>query len=203
MQLNKYAILKNLLYMKKEKLMSNIWVISDTHFFHENILKFTDSTTGELVRGGRFSSVNEMNECMLDNWNSVVSPGDKVYHLGDVTMGHNEEFLKFWPKLNGSKRLIVGNHDDIKFLSTGGLFAKVQMWRMFPEFGLMFSHVPLHINSLYRYPSKDSTETFEPVAMLNVHGHLHQNPSPEGPYRNVSVEAIDYTPINIEELRII
>lgn len=183
--------------------MSNIWVISDTHFFHENILKFTDSTTGELVRGGRFSSVNEMNECMLDNWNSVVSPGDKVYHLGDVTMGHNEEFLKFWPKLNGSKRLIVGNHDDIKFLSTGGLFAKVQMWRMFPEFGLMFSHVPLHINSLYRYPSKDSTETFEPVAMLNVHGHLHQIPSPEGPYRNVSVEAIDYTPINIEELRII
>src|SRR6056297_2500022 len=113
--------------------MSDIWVISDTHFFHSNILKFTDSTTGKLIRGSRFDSVEEMNECMLDNWNSVVKPGDKVYHLGDVFIGPKEDFQKFWPKLNGGKRLIVGNHDDIKFLASGGFFQKVQMWRMFPE----------------------------------------------------------------------
>jgi calcineurin-like phosphoesterase family protein len=182
--------------------MKDIWVISDTHFRHENILKFTDSTTGALVRGDRFADVDAMDEHMIEQWNSVVKQGDIVYHLGDVVIGDKEWFKKNWPRLNGSKRLIVGNHDDIPFLSSGGFFKKVQMWRMFPEFGLMFSHVPLHINSLYRYPPKDSTETFEPVAMLNVHGHIHQNPSPEGPYRNVSVEAINYTPVNIEELRI-
>jgi calcineurin-like phosphoesterase family protein len=181
--------------------MKDIWVISDTHFRHENILKFTDSTTGALVRGDRFADVDAMDEHMIEQWNSVVKQGDIVYHLGDVVIGDKEWFKKNWPRLNGSKRLIVGNHDDIPFLSSGGFFKKVQMWRMFPEFGLMFSHVPLHINSLYRYPPKDSTETFEPVAMLNVHGHIHQNPSPEGPYRNVSVEAINYTPVNIEELR--
>jgi calcineurin-like phosphoesterase family protein len=144
-----------------------------------------------------------MDEYMVEQWNSTVKPGDKVYHLGDVMFGDREYFQKLWPKLHGQKRLIVGNHDDIKFLAGGSFFQKVSMWRMFPEFGLMLSHVPLHINSLYRYPPKDNTETFEPVAMLNVHGHIHQNPSPEGPYRNVSVEAIDYTPVNIEELRII
>ena len=181
--------------------MSNIWVISDTHFRHSNILNFIDHNTGKLVRP-MFTDVDAMDEHIIERWNSVVRPGDKVYHLGDVVMGDQEWFKKNWPRLNGSKRLIVGNHDDIKFLVGGGFFQKVSMWRMFPEFGLMFSHVPLHINSLYRYPSKDSTEKFEPEIMLNVHGHLHQNPSPEGPYRNVCVETVNYTPINIEELRI-
>ena len=182
--------------------MRDIFVTSDTHFRHANILTFTDSTTGALIRGNRFADVDAMDEHMIERWNSVVKPGDIVYHLGDVVMGDREWFKKNWPRLNGSKRLIVGNHDDIPFLASGGFFKKVSMWRMFPEFGLMLSHVPLHINSLYRYPSKDSDETFELVAMLNVHGHIHQNPSPEGPYRNVSVEVTDYTPVNIEDLRI-
>lgn len=180
----------------------DIWVISDTHLFHENILKFKDSATGKLFRGELFDSVKEMNDYMLEKWNSVVKPGDIVYHLGDVVIGSKEEFKTLWPKFNGSKRLIVGNHDDIPFLSSGGFFKKVQMWRMFPEFGLMFSHVPLHSSSLLRHIDKTKLYPDGCETMLNVHGHIHQNPSPEGPYRNVSVEAINYTPINIEELRI-
>jgi calcineurin-like phosphoesterase family protein len=179
----------------------DIWVISDTHFRHINILKFTDSQSGELVRPG-FADVDEMDEHMIERWNSVVKQGDIVYHLGDVLLGDKEWFKKNWPRLNGSKRLIVGNHDDIKFLAGGGFFAKVGMWRMFPEFGLMFSHVPLHESSLLRYVDKTAEWPEGHETLLNVHGHIHQNPSPEGPYRNVSVEAIDYTPVNIEELRI-
>lgn len=182
--------------------MSDIWVISDTHFHHANILKFTDAE-GNLVRGSRFQTVEEMDECMLENWNSVVKPGDKVYHLGDVMMGTHEQFRKFWPKLNGSKRLIVGNHDDIKYLAQNGFFAKIQMWRMFPEFGLLLSHVPVHETSARRYPPKDNPESVTEVfQMLNVHGHIHQNASPTEYHRCVCVEHIDYTPINIEELRI-
>lgn len=183
--------------------MRDIWVTSDTHFRHANILKFTDSTTGALVRP-QFADVDAMDEHMIEQWNSVVKKGDIVYHLGDVVIGDKEWFKKNWPRLNGSKRLIVGNHDDIKFLASGGFFAKVSMWRMFPEFGLMLSHVPLHEKSLYRYPSKDGgdCELTEPVPLLNVHGHIHQNPSPAGPYRCVCVEQTNYTPVNIEELRI-
>jgi calcineurin-like phosphoesterase family protein len=180
----------------------DIWVISDTHFRHENILKFTDSTTGDLIRGNRFSSVDEMDEHMIERWNSVVKKGDIVYHLGDVVMGDKEWFKKNWPRVNGSKRLIVGNHDDIPFLSAGGFFKKVSMWRMFPEFGLMLSHVPLHPSNLLRMTKHDGKWPDDSETLLNIHGHIHQNPSPEGPYRNMSVEAIDYTPVNIEELRI-
>lgn len=184
--------------------MRDIFVTSDSHFRHANILKFVDTATGKLVRGDRFSDVDEMDEHMIERWNSVVKQGDIVYHLGDVVMGDQDWFKKNWPRLKGRKRLIVGNHDDIKFLASGGFFQKVQLWRMFTEFGLLLSHVPLHINSLYRYASKDELAPIymEPELMLNVHGHIHQNPSPEGPYKCVCVEQTDYTPVNIEELRI-
>lgn len=183
--------------------MGNIWIISDTHFGHENLLKFKDSA-GNLVRGHLFASSKEMDDHMIDCWNSVVKPGDKVYHLGDVFFGDRDYFQKMWPKLHGQKRLIVGNHDDIKYLSSGGFFAKVQMWRMFPEFGLVLSHVPLHPSSIMYYGSKDSGSLLtEPKQLLNVHGHIHQNPSPLGNYKNVCVEMINYTPVNIEDIRII
>ena len=180
----------------------NIWVVSDTHIGHENILKFKDSTTGNLIRGHLFSNVNEMDEYILEKWNSVVKPGDIVYHLGDVMICDKERFKKMWPKFHGSKRLIVGNHDDIKFLSSGGFFQKVQMWRMFPEFGLMLSHVPLHESNLLRLVDKSGAYPDDCTTLKNLHGHIHQNPSPKGPYQNMSVEVIDYTPINIEELRV-
>ena len=172
--------------------MSDIWVTSDTHWNHVNILKFTDSNTGKLIRP-EFKDVVDMNETMIRNWNSVVKPGDKVYHLGDVFFGEKDWFQSMWPRLNGSKRLIVGNHDDIKYLSSGGFFAKVQMWRMFSEFGLLLSHVPLHESSLLRGSKNEKP-------MLNVHGHIHQNKSPKGFYKCVCVEQTNYTPVHIEEL---
>lgn len=162
--------------------------ISDTHFFHANILRFKDDA-GNLTRPG-FADVNEMNDVMLERWNQIVRKGDRVYHLGDVFMGQREEFQKFWPRLAGQKSLIVGNHDDIPYLSKGGFFRKVQMWRKFTEYGLMLSHVPLHESSL----------GWRGNTLLNVHGHIHHNDSPPGPYLNVSVEKTDYRPVELDEL---
>lgn len=178
----------------------DIWIISDTHLGHENILKFTDSTTGNPVRGHLFDNVDQMDEYILEKWNSVVKQGDIVYHLGDVFMGDKDRFKRQWPKFNGSKRLILGNHDDAKFLSSGGFFKKVSMWRMFPEFGLMLSHVPLHESNLLRLKEKSGKWPDDCAPMLNVMGHIHQNPAPEGPYRCVCVEQTDYTPVHIETL---
>ena len=168
----------------------NIWVTSDTHFNHENILKFK-TKDGSKVRD--FESVTHMNEAIIERWNSKVKPGDKVYHLGDVFFGDKESFKTLWPRLNGSKRLVVGNHDDVKFLSSGGFFQKVYLWRMFKEHGLLLTHVPVH-------PSTLGEARFREETMLNVHGHIHQNPSPEGPYRCVCVEQTNYYPVNLEEL---
>lgn len=171
------------------KMAKDIWVISDTHLNHYNIVH-------KFGRNNKFQSVDEMNDYILHKWNSVVKPGDKVYHLGDVFFGSKEWFAKNWPKFHGSKRLIVGNHDDIKYLSQGSFFNKIMMWRMFPDWGLLLTHVPVH-------PSTLGESRFTGVPMKNVHGHIHQNPSPPGPYKCVCVEQphMNYTPINIEELR--
>ena len=142
-----------------------------------------------------FSTVEEMDEALMDNWNSVVKPGDKVYHLGDVTFGSKENYIKnIHKRLNGKKRLIVGNHDDVKFLAP--YFEKVMLWRMFPDWGLLMTHVPVHRSTL-------GEDRFDGKGMINLHGHIHQNPSPEGPYKCVCVEQphMNYTPMNIEELK--
>jgi calcineurin-like phosphoesterase family protein len=179
----------------------DICIISDTHFIHENILRFTGND-GNPIRPG-FDSVDHMNEYMIERWNSVVKPEDIVYHLGDVFIGPKDKFLPLFKQLNGSKRLIVGNHDDAKFMAKKELFTKILMWRMFREFGLLFTHVPVHESSLRRGPSGHEYDPeYNKNMMLNVHGHIHQNESPPGPYRCVCVEQIDYTPVNIEDLRI-
>ena len=169
--------------------MRNIWVISDTHFNHANILSFTDKN-GNLIRPG-FDSVDHMNEHMIEKWNSQVKDGDIIYHLGDVFIGDKEKFQQLWPRLNGKKRLVVGNHDDIKYMVNGKFFSKISMWRTFKEFGLLLTHVPVDINSIIRVGEGGK----------NVHGHLHQNQSPTKHHINVSVEQINYTPVNIDSIR--
>ena len=175
----------------------DIWVISDTHFDHANILTFSDRE-GKPTRGDRFTDVEDMTEQMIANWNSVVKPGDKVYHLGDVLFGtRKQEWMdKNFPRLNGQKRLIVGNHDNIKFMAAGGWWGKIDLWRMFPEFGLLLTHIPVHNSTL------GEGHRFGDGPMTNVHGHIHQNPPPSANHRCVSVEQINYTPINLEELRV-
>jgi calcineurin-like phosphoesterase family protein len=89
--------------------------------------------------------------------------------------------------------LIVGNHDNIKLLSQW--FSEVMLWRDFSEFGLLLTHVPVHQSTL------KENHRFGDGSMVNVHGHIHQNASPVGPYKCVCVEQTNYTPVNIDELR--
>lgn len=175
--------------------MKDIWLISDTHFNHANILNFRDSWTNELIRPG-FKNVEEMDEKLIDNWNSVVKDGDIVYHLGDVVMGDRDAWMKKnWARLRGSKRLIVGNHDDIKSLVKGNYFKKVYLQRKMPEQGIIMTHLPI---------DKWSAGSGSPtnwIQLVNVHGHIHQNDSPPGPYVNVSVEKTNFKPIHLEEVK--
>jgi calcineurin-like phosphoesterase family protein len=162
--------------------MRNIFIVSDTHFGHSNILKFTGED-GSLIRP-QFSSVEDMDEQMVDRWNSVVRDQDIIYHLGDVYFEHGHRVLK---RLRGRKRLILGNHDNGKASYLQTSFEKILMWRMFPEFNCVLTHVPIHESGMYK-------------VQYNLHGHIHQNLSPTDRHINCCVEVQDYTPRCIEEL---
>lgn len=165
--------------------MRNIFVISDTHFNHENILRFRDAN-GVRFRGKDFQTAEEMNERMVENWNSVVRDQDIVWHLGDVYMTHGEQANEVLSRLRGRKRLCLGNHDNGRDQLLQKHFQKIMLWRDFREFGLLLTHVPVHPDSLR--------------GSINVHGHIHQNPSPDERYRNVCVEWTNYTPVEISSL---
>lgn len=89
------------------------YVISDTHFFHDNIVKFCgrDKQLEWLIGPDEAERIDH-NEYMVQKWNEVVQPGDPVLHLGDVGFGKNpwqtEQMVK---RLNGDKYLLYGNHD--------------------------------------------------------------------------------------------
>lgn len=167
--------------------MANTFLISDTHFNHAAILEFKDYI-GKPVRD--FASVDEMNECMLDNWAETVKPQDTVIHCGDVLFGMDKvEWLEAnFAKLPGKKKLVLGNHDNVKHLAP--FFKEIGLWT--GADGIVCSHTPLHAQTL--------NEGRWEEGVINVHGHVHTNPSPEGPYKCVCVEQIGFKPISLEEL---
>lgn len=164
--------------------MSEKWFISDTHFFHANILKFVGNN-GNVIRP--FMSLDDMHEYMVKKWNSVVGVNDKVYHLGDVTFKYDRPFNELMGSLRGQKRLILGNHDKIKGTELLKWFEKVDLWKGFKEGNFTASHIPLRLDSL-----RDGSH--------NVHGHIHQNKMADSRYLNVSCEVRDYTPVHYDTL---
>lgn len=181
--------------------MTNRWYVSDHHLFHQNILKY-----GERP----FDTLKEMHEALVTFHNELVKPPDHVSFLGDVTMLRGgkvdkEKFSKEIKKYNGHKRLYLGNHDHWSVDFYRNFFEKIYAtWKS--EEGFVCSHIPLHPKSLS-------------TSKANVHGHIHQAPAYDPvvfrewqksngkvmpakvvPYINVSVEAIDYRPIHLDEI---
>ena len=126
-----------------------------------------------------------MNAKMADNWNSVVKPGDHVWHLGDFAMGFKSGCEQLIKRLNGHKRLCVGNHDEIKEVAP--FFEKVVLWRIFKEFNFTCTHIPVMKGQLRK-------------TAFNVHGHIHQNLMDDPSYINVCVEHTNYTPVHLDEI---
>ena len=160
-------------------IMSNIWFISDTHFNHKNILSFFSTETNERVRS--FNSVEEMNETLVKNWNDNIKPNDKVYHLGDVIFGKDFSILN---RLNGKKRLIIGNHDDFMNKEFQFHFEKVLFWKRFKEHKFFVTHVPI----------------FREIGDVNVHGHLHEKSDVSPFHKNISVERTNFTPLHLDDV---
>jgi calcineurin-like phosphoesterase family protein len=166
------------------KLKLPFYVISDTHWLHDNIVKYC----------GR---PEDHNDRMVKNWNSVVGPDDVVLHLGDLaygvrdydTGGQDQEKTKWMLNpyisvLNGHKYLIKGNHDNFP-----------DSWYEDLGFTIVDSYFSV------RYRKQRVTFTHVPVVLtykneINCHGHVH-NTSFSGltkRHLNMSVEVIDYTP---------
>lgn len=79
-----------------------IWLTSDTHFGHANIIAYSNRP---------YTDVEAMNADLIARWNAVVKPSDSVYHLGDFAMGMPDRWPEYRAALNGRIVLVRGNHD--------------------------------------------------------------------------------------------
>ena len=173
--------------------MNNIFLIGCTHFGHENMYKFLNRD-GTRVRH-EFADAKEGDEAMVERWNKTVQKGDKVYVLGDVAF--HKTHLATIGRLNGSKVLVKGNHDNLQLAEYAKYFRDVRAYHRLDD--LVLSHVPVHPQSLWR-EKKNSY-------WINIHAHLHSgavmdNSVPDYRYFSVCVERINYTPISLEQIKI-
>lgn len=167
--------------------MSRTFLTADLHFGHVGVCKFTtwDPVKLEAVKLRPWDDIHDMNAALVDNWNRVVRPEDKVYVLGDVCMSRKHLSLVGW--CNGRKVLIKGNHDTLKPDAYLRYFDDIRAYKVFDD--CILSHIPLHPSSLGRFKR-------------NIHGHLHNSTVVDDDrYICVSVERTGYFPVDYEVIR--
>lgn len=160
--------------------MSNIFLVSDTHFGHTGVCQFLRADGVTKLRP--WDTPEEMDEAMIKAWNETVRPTDKVYHLGDVVI--NRKALHTLHRLNGDKVLIKGNHDIFRLEEYTPFFRDIRAYHIMNN--VVFSHIPIHPDSKGRFSG-------------NIHGHLHSNKMDDPWYLCVCVEQTDFKPISLED----
>lgn len=155
-----------------------VWVWTDQHFFHKNIIGFCDRP---------FDDVNHMTEIMIANYNEYVGMDDVCIWGGDVGFGNDDQINEVLQRCNGYKILVIGNHDLNK-----GKVRKLN----FDEIHLVY----LLENILFTHYPMDNI----PWPWFNVHGHLHAYPKHDTGHLlhyNANCEIHGYRPIEFEEIK--
>lgn len=195
------------------------WFTADLHFNHELIIQWADRP---------FADVNEMNERLITNWNSLVSDEDEVWILGDFAKNDIAGALGMALRLKGTKVLVMGNH-DLPFLYrnlngvTGDRTMETQWLRRYSDVGLhpcrgtvylpgpcgrtefRLDHFPYQGDRapVDRYQESRPSPTVRNEWLL--HGHTHYAPPDRvNAYArtvDVGVDAWMYAPVNLETLR--
>ena len=160
----------------------NVWVWSDTHFNHKNIIKYCKRP---------FSNKEEMNHVLIENYNDVVGYNDLVIWVGDVAFANDTTTNELLDQMNGDRILIVGNHD----IDRKGRLKKLY----FNETHLIYTIDDPICPLIFTHYTMENT----PYPWINIHGHVHNSSyfmENSLQHINVSVEVLDYKPINLATL---
>ena len=173
---------------------------ADLHLSHANIIRFCDRP---------FSSIEEHDQALVDNWNDTVGPDDDVFVLGDFAMGTIAESLPLVARLNGFVHLIPGNHDRC----WTGHGPQAERWvQKYLDAGFGQIHEPssVHLGSQvvalahhFPFAGADPTDNryedqrpLDDGTRLLIHGHVHEKWKRKGRMINVGVDQWDYRPVS-------
>lgn len=176
----------------------NVWFASDFHFCHANVIKYD---------GRPFNDVEEMNEQLILNWNSVVGGKDVVFYLGDLSFdrggGNTQRIVN---ELNGKIHYILGNHDDERDIRKLNRFETISDYVNLSivdldnprkKQGIMMMHYPIL--------SWDKAHHGD----WHLHGHCHQSLVTQNPeyYKrkvlDMGCNGWEYRPVSYAEIKAI
>ena len=152
---------------------------SDTHFNHKNSIEYCKRP---------FVDVKEMNDKIIENWNSKVGKGDVVYHLGDVGFWDVSHCLN---RLNGTIILIEGSHDRNNIKKYYSRFSKITSYLEISENKqpIVLCHYCFRVWSKSHYNS------------WHLYGHSHGMLPPIGKSWDVGVDNNNFFPLSFEEIK--
>lgn len=160
-----------------------VFLIGDCHFGHRNIIKYCNRP---------FLDVDDMNEQLIKNWNRVVGANDIVYVVGDFALCGKNKIIEIGQRMNGHKRLILGNHDQ----------ASMETYRQ-AGFEMIYNH-PIVLDGFFII-SHEPMVGFSPnTPFANIFAHVHDNPAyTDCSARSfcVSAERIAYEPIEFVTIK--
>ena len=166
------------------------WYIADIHFGHKNMISFDNRP---------FSSVEEMDDVLITNWNSLVKHDDDVYILGDFCYRAEKTPAWYLKQLSGKKHLIIGNHDG-ELLRDDEVVEKLEsidkmLFVKDSGKNIVLCHFPIaEWNGFYRNA-------------WHIYGHLHGQKSKTYEYMKTLPRALNagcmlhgYAPASLEQL---
>lgn len=164
------------------------WFTSDLHLGHANILKYTNRP---------WTTVEEMDEAIVENWNNVVGKTDRVFVLGDVYLCRRDRAMELLSRLRGNKHLVWGNHDRQLRKQPSNLFVSAE-WisnTSIDGIPIIMCHFPMRSWDRMHYGS------------VMLHGHTHGGMAPIRNSIDVGIDSpyvlpeIPYRPFSWEEIK--
>lgn len=173
--------------------MPKIWITSDLHFGHANIIKFCQRP---------FSSVEEMDAVLIYNWNEIVGKDDIIYIVGDFTLNGPDFAADVFSMLNGKIFVMPGSHDHRWFEKQTYKSRDGHLVQHLP--GLFTIPVPIRDNSkmaltLCHYAMR--TWPASHYGTLHVFGHSHGKLDGVGRSMDIGVDAFNYRPVDLRDIK--
>ena len=166
-----------------------IYVTTDLHIGHDRSF---------LLNPRGYNTIEEHAAALIANWNSVVTPDDEVYILGDCVLNDDDYGVEVIKQLNGKKYLAIGNHDTdnrIKRYRDENLFEDIQF-----AYRLRYGRMQLYLS---HYPTMVGNPG-DPFPTYNISGHTHSQDRWENWDKciyNASLDAHNMTLVSLEQIR--
>lgn len=172
-----------------------LWLTSDLHLGHANIQTYADRP---------FSSLKEMNETLINNWNTCIALDDTVYLLGDLCFPKYIRPEAVLESLHGNITLIAGNHDKqrVRDLFRGRCFEHLDFPIVTDKrvYKCVLNHRPV-------WPKGTPDPYHDHDASINpddydfiIHGHVHKKWIKRGKNIHIGVDAHDYFPVPLNKI---